>query len=309
MKYFKIIVLSGACLSLFASSSFAWGIKGHHLVAEFAKSIMKESTIEVVQNYLGDMSFEDASAWMDEVRSDYHYNYMKPWHYIDIEKGGSYILGNGNNIVDRLNIVCTELKNKQDLPREKINTDLRILFHLVGDLFQPLHVGYGLDRGGNMYQISLNGKGTNLHAVWDTDIIEGENIDLDDCKALYKNLSPAQIANIKNTDFVGSMTENRKLLDSIYPEDHKVDDDYLLRNKIVVEKQLTYAGIKLAAILEHDFGKGDGSSSKFENERFSEKKTWYKKVCLLFQSISLETYLIGSILLFLVFMGIYYYKK
>lgn len=308
MKYFKIIVLSGSCLLLFSSVSWAWGIKGHHLVAEIAKSIMKESTIEVVQNYLGDMSFDEASAWMDEVRSDYQYNYMKPWHYIDIEKGGSYILGNGNNIIDRLNIVCTELQNKQNLSREKINTDLRILFHLVGDLFQPLHVGYGLDRGGNMYQISLNGKGTNLHSVWDTDIIEGENIDLDDCEALYKNLSLAQIANIKNTDFIGLMTENRKLLDYIYPIDHKVDDVYLQTNKIFVERQLVYAGIKLAAILERDFGTGDGSFAKFENEQTSEK-SGYKKIYRLFQSISSEAYVIGSILLFLVFIGIYYYYK
>jgi hypothetical protein len=60
-------------------------------------------------------------------------------------------------------------------------------------------------------------EGTNLDTVWDTDIIEDENITLDDCMALYKQLSPVQKANIRNTDFVGCLNQNRKLLDNIYP--------------------------------------------------------------------------------------------
>ena len=46
------------------------------------------------------------------------------------------------------------------------------------------------------------------------------------------------------------MNENRKLLDGIYPSGHKIEDAYLQKNKIIVEKQLLYAGIKLAAVLE-----------------------------------------------------------
>jgi S1/P1 Nuclease len=201
-----------------------------------ARSIMNASAKENVQKYLGNISFEEASVWMDEMRSDPQYDYMKPWHYINIEKGGEYVPGNGDNIINRLNITYSELQNKQKLNKETITTDLLILFHLVGDLFQPLHVGYGSDRGGNTYQVSINGKGTNLHAVWDTNIIEDENISVDDCMALYKRLSPAEKAHIRNTDFVGWLSENRKLLNDIYPATHKIDNDYLQKNKSVVER-------------------------------------------------------------------------
>jgi hypothetical protein len=34
-----------------------------------------------VQKYLGTMTFEEASTWMDDVRSDHSYDYMKTWHY------------------------------------------------------------------------------------------------------------------------------------------------------------------------------------------------------------------------------------
>ena len=127
----------------------------------------------------------------------------------------------------------------------------------MGDLFQPLHVGYLDDKGGKLYQISLNGKGTNLHAVWDKDIIEDENITLDDCMELYRKLSPARISQIKKTSFVEWMFQNRKLLYQIYPPGHKIDNSYLEKNKRIVEWQLVYAGIKLDAVLEPLFSTPD----------------------------------------------------
>ncbi len=244
-------------MSFSIAKTFAWGKTGHYLIADIAESIMKENVKENVQKYLGTMSFEEAADWMDEVRAAHEDDYMKPWHYIDLEKGENYVPGNGDNIIDRLNMTYSELQHKQNLSTETITTDLLILFHLVGDLFQPLHVGYGSDRGGNTYQISLNGRGTNLHAVWDKDIIEDENISLDDCISLYKKMSTAQIANIKNTSFVGWMNENRKLLAGIYPAKHTIDNDYLQQNKMVVERQLLYAGIKLDAVLESRFATAD----------------------------------------------------
>ena len=251
MKNFRIKVLVLIVIMLLSiCNTFAWGKTGHLLVAEIAKSIMNESAKKNVQKYLGNISYEEAAEWMDEVRSQHQDDYMKPWHYINLENGESFVPGNGDNIIDRLNITYIELQHKQKLSTETITTDLLILFHLVGDLFQPLHVGYGTDRGGNDYQVNLNGRGTNLHAVWDKDIIEEENISLDDCMAMYKKMSSAQVANIKNTDFVGWMNKNRKLLDDVYPAKHTIDNDYLQKNKMVVERQLLYAGIKLDAVLE-----------------------------------------------------------
>lgn len=97
--------------------------------------------------YLGSTSFEDAFVWMDEMRSNPTYDFMKPWHHINIEKGNSYVATNGENIADRLIITIDELKHKQTLCDAQIKTELLLLFHLMGDLHQPLHVGYGAYRG------------------------------------------------------------------------------------------------------------------------------------------------------------------
>ena len=121
-----LIILVSVC------NTFAWGRTGHQLVADIAGSIMNENVKENVQKYLGNTSFEDAAEWMDEVRSQNKDDYMKPWHYINIEKDGEYVPGNGDNIIDRFNITYRELQHKKTLNNETIKTDLLLIFHLVG---------------------------------------------------------------------------------------------------------------------------------------------------------------------------------
>ncbi len=48
---------------------------------------------------------------------------------------------------------------------------LKYVVHLVADVHQPLHAGFADDRGGNTYQLQAFGRGTNLHAVWDSQML------------------------------------------------------------------------------------------------------------------------------------------
>ena len=50
-------------------------------------------------------------------------------------------------------------------PEEKRLTALKYVVHLVADVHQPLHAGYGEDRGGNTYQLQAFMRGSNLHAL------------------------------------------------------------------------------------------------------------------------------------------------
>ena len=108
-------------MSFSIAKTFAWGKTGHYLIADIAESIMKENVKENVQKYLGNMSFEEAADWMDEVRSEHEDDYMKPWHYIDLEKGENYVPGNGDNIIDRLNITCSELQHQTEFKHRNNN--------------------------------------------------------------------------------------------------------------------------------------------------------------------------------------------
>ena len=70
------------------TKTFAWGSRGHAYVAEVAFHYLDSQTKKNVMNYLDGMSIEEAANWMDAIKSDHTNDYMKPYHYIDIEKGG-----------------------------------------------------------------------------------------------------------------------------------------------------------------------------------------------------------------------------
>lgn len=48
---------------------------------------------------------------------------------------------------------------------------LKFLLHFIGDIHQPLHTE-AEDRGGNEIHVLFNKKHTNLHSIWDTEMLE-----------------------------------------------------------------------------------------------------------------------------------------
>ena len=44
--------------------------------------------------------------------------------------------------------------------------------HFVGDMHQPLHAADNNDRGGNSSHVMVQGHASNLHHVWDTEVLE-----------------------------------------------------------------------------------------------------------------------------------------
>jgi len=151
----------------------AWGVVGHKLTAKIAYTQLSPAVKDSLKVYLDQTTIEEASVWMDEIRSDASNDSLKPFHYINMEKGEAYNPDSTNNIIGELNRVIRELKERNKYTKEHITVDLKILIHLVGDLHQPMHNGYGSDRGGNSVAVFFAAGGANLHRVWDTDILEG----------------------------------------------------------------------------------------------------------------------------------------
>jgi hypothetical protein len=242
------------CLLCKITPSFAWGHEGHVIVAEIAKKYLNQHVQDSVQKYLGDLSFGEAATWMDDVRKDHNYDYMKTWHYVNVEKDKTYVKSSEENVVTKLELVIDELKAKPRRSAKDINSDLKILFHLVGDLHMPLHVGYGSDKGGNGVALTILGRQSNLHRVWDTDIIEAKKLTAEDCLKLISAYSPAEIKAIQKIDVVAWMTESRALLDAVYDfKGDVIDAEYINKNTSLIAKQLARAGLRLAAVLNASF--------------------------------------------------------
>jgi hypothetical protein len=234
---------------LFSKDCYSWGSEGHRIVADIAFHYLDPATRDSVKKYLGETSIHDAATWMDDMRNDPSYNYMKPWHYINLEKGEIYSPTTTFNIVNELTKVIFTLQNEKQ-SKEQTNTNLKFLFHLLGDLHQPLHDGYGSDKGGNSIAVTFLGKESNLHKVWDSEIIREKKITTEGCLKIAGKYPKRQIKKLQKTDVVKWMNESRSLLGKTYDfSNNIIDAKYIETNATVIEKQLIIAGIRLAGIL------------------------------------------------------------
>ena len=198
-----------ACLvfTMGSIACFGWGAIGHELVGDIAKVYVQKPVADSVQKYLGDMSWGKAAVWMDEIRSNSNYDSLKPMHYINIEKDSVYSKTDDPNIINELEFVMNRLKHRSNLSNEEIQESLKILFHLIGDLHQPLHVGYGIDKGGNSVEVGYVDKMTNLHRVWDSEIIEHHKTFQHDIVEMSKSLTAKQIKELQKINFVSWMNQ------------------------------------------------------------------------------------------------------
>jgi len=255
MKQTLAVVFCVCCICLY-KPALAWDANGHRIVADIAKRHLDKSVLDSVEKYLGGTSFEDAATWMDEVRKEPSYDYMKPWHYVNIEKDNTYVATNAFNIINQLEKAIGELNERNKHSVKDIRMDIKIIFHLVGDIHQPLHAGYGEDKGGNDIRVQIMSRNTNLHRVWDTDLLEAKRLTADDCERLAETYSTADVKNIGKVDVMGWVKEDRDLLPQIYDfKDGTIGKDYINKKSIVALRRLTYAGLRLAAILNEAFRK------------------------------------------------------
>ncbi len=250
----KIVYIVILLLIFGQTQSFAWGRRGHMLVVKIAFNMLDSATRERVEKYIEHVSDEEAGNWMDEIKSEHKYDYMKQWHYVNVDKGNTYQPTKEENVITQLTRVINELEHHGDMSDGDIKKDILVACHLTGDMHQPLHVGYGVDKGGNDIHVTFKGKSTNLHRVWDSELIESENITYGDCLNYLKTFDKEQIAAMSVINVENWMRQPRSQLTSVYNfQDGTLDDAYVARNKRLVEEDLVLGGIRLAAIFREAF--------------------------------------------------------
>ena len=252
MKSFTCLLFV-VLLFLFPNNSNSWGKKGHSLVAEVAFKYLDKNTKKIVKEYLDGMTIQEAANWMDDIKKDKKYDNLKPLHYVNFEKNEEVKEHCCDNILSALNGCIVKLRAYKKLSKEEVKTNLCYLFHLIGDLHQPLHIGYGSDKGGNNFQVNFNGKGTNLHSLYDSGIIEFKKLKLKQCLK-DRAYSKIEIDAIQKIDVVKWSVASRMQLETIYEvKNNKISEDYVNENLPIIKNQIHLAGIRLAGVLEQVF--------------------------------------------------------
>lgn len=258
----------------FISSTFsarAWGPEGHTIVGKVAMSLLTPAAKNQVLQLLNGMSIDTAANWMDIMRSNSDYDFMKPWHYVDYGKEESYPAVNQDQIVNKITAVIKELQHKKLLCSDQVKMDVLYLFHLIGDLHQPLHTGYDSDLGGNKIKIEYDTLKANLHSFWDEYVLSLNKINLETVVAFYNSNGKSELDKINAINAELWMSETRSLLPLVYDyEGYILSKSYVVKQKTIVEKQLVLAGIRLAQVLNSLF------VQEAENLDFDEVALKYK---------------------------------
>lgn len=263
-------------LCLAASGPLAgFGGPAHRMIGELAEARLAESTRSAALQLLADEplpSLAGVSTWADEVRAgdDPRFEGTAPWHYINFPRDCACryrpqrdCVG-GACIVEALNRQAAILGDRERSLDERREA-LKWVVHLVGDIHQPLHAGFGDDRGGNLFQLNYIGRGTNLHAVWDRLVFEVAGLGESDYVATLqaRELPDAELA--WHTGAAAAWAEESCRLIAeldLYPRRQgRLDRTYLERVRPHAEARVQLAGARLAALLEAVLGAAESSDS------------------------------------------------
>lgn len=163
-----------------------WGPVGHRIVARLAQTQLTPEAFEYVRQLVpwhwhGNLSA--MAVWGDDILypdtnpTGYdNWQWSRPLHYINTEawackysvehdcSNDMCVDGAIRNYTKRLKSVLDQVQHEEAL---------YFLIHFIGDVHQPLHVGFSDDYGGNKVKGHFMNSSyeTKLHSLWDSGII------------------------------------------------------------------------------------------------------------------------------------------
>jgi hypothetical protein len=288
----KIIAL--LLLAAFIPSQlFAWGPKGHAIVADIASSRLTPAARKNLQLLLGADGLASIASWADTIRKERDESYG--WHFVDIPKDAPGFseerdcfrpqdkhknadVDHHNCVVDRIEIFQKILGDENASTADRLEA-LKWVVHFVGDLHQPLHAVEEA-RGGNDIKLPVFGSpkcgdyDCNLHWAWDTLLLEHTGLSEEGYVARLNELIAQKHlekqAGGTAVDWANeSHLQARRILDQ---KPASVDEGYYRANIELVNEKLALAGLRLAAVLNSALGKEgarqpSGVSPKAATER------------------------------------------
>lgn len=265
---YALFCAAAAVLACFAGAgpALAWGKTGHRITGEIAERHLSGQARARITVLLGGQSLAEASTWVDEMRADPDRFWQKtalPWHFVTVP-GETYSPGDAPAKGDALTALRrferTLLSRSASLQDKQLA--LRFIVHIIGDLHQPLHAGNGSDRGGNDVQVTFFGRPTNLHSVWDSGLINQEELSFTEhADRLMRRTDNQELLAWWEPNPLDWVDESAGVREEVYPEQTNLGYDYVYRSKPLLERRLQQAGVRMAAYLSDLFSKAPTGSS------------------------------------------------
>lgn len=256
-------LLTLAILAVFPVSASAWGRDGHQIIAAIAARHLSPAAQAEVTALLateGLSSLVEVSMWADLIKALRVPD--QPSHVVRLPLDSSgydaaRVCKKQRCVTAAIGRYATILADRT-LPVEARVTALKYIVHLVGDVHQPLHTS--ADTGARA--VTLAGRVTTLHAVWDDDITDRQGKDWSKlAEELDSRPPPASIGTP-----VDWALEGRDIARDVIFKDRRLavggrgdalpglPASYLDDNWPIVRERLLLAGWRLGALLDGILG-------------------------------------------------------
>jgi hypothetical protein len=248
----KKSIASLLALLCFSITAYCWGPTGHRATGWIANKYLSKKARLAIDRILKGQSLAMASTWMDEVRSDSTFDYMVDWHWVTIPFGQTYEQSEKNpkgDIIQTIEQTILDLKSKKLSEQEQAQR-IKMLIHLMGDLHQPLHVGGKNDKGGNDVKVMWFRTDSNLHRVWDSDMIDDTRLSYTELAESLDKPTEDEIRALQKTSVRDWAKESQGYEKQVYDIGNgKLGYRYSYQYLPIVRKRLLQAGIRLAGVL------------------------------------------------------------
>lgn len=235
-----------------------WSKKGHRVVGEIAQDYLSGKAKRAINDLLEGRDLAVASNYSDEIKADTIYRRFSAWHYVNFpaeKKYGEEPPSKHGDLVTGIEECITIIKDENS-PRSDKVFYLKMLIHLIGDLHQPMHVGRLEDKGGNDILLKWFNRNSNLHKVWDANMIDDYGMSYTELAHSLPKLSKPEVKRIQQGTIYDWLEETQELTNEVYesvtPEE-KLYYGYSYHWWNKVEMQLQKGGLRLAKVLNDLF--------------------------------------------------------
>ena len=257
MKKISILLLTLLVQVSFANA-YDWSKTGHRTTGEVAQRHLTKKAKKAIAEILDGQSLPLVSTYADDIKADRTYKEFSAWHYVNFPADKKYTEvapSQYGDIVVGIEKCVAIVKNENSTNEDKAFY-LKLLVHLVGDLHQPMHAGREEDKGGNDIQLQWFGKGTNLHRLWDSNMIDDYGMSYTELADNLPTLNKNQVKNIQKGNVFDWVEESQDLANELYNSvevGEKLGYEYSYKYWGMVESQLQKGGLRLAKVLNEMF--------------------------------------------------------
>ncbi|KAF4726183.1 hypothetical protein FOZ63_008580, partial [Perkinsus olseni] len=164
----------------------AWGQDGHFIIAAIAERIVSDR----VSNAREWPFRDDAPLHVDATVGIVRYRWTAPLHYVDTPTRQCKMVYQRDCPNDFCVIGAiynyTNRAVSKSVSRAEREFAMKLVIHFLGDVHQPLHVGFTGDHGGNGIHVTTDfappgprhKQESRLHRVWDSGLITQDEFEL-----------------------------------------------------------------------------------------------------------------------------------